>query len=129
MNTYSKEYKDWLAGLKVSDKVAIRRTHLSETTYRIVPIKRITKTGQIKVSGNDSKYKNGREMGNSGSWTGYGYTYFLKKRIRELKGLSARLETWIDLLIVSRSQKNRLQREGKKRNGGKFGSEINEPYA
>jgi len=69
MKLYDPEYPQWLNSLKVGDIVAEHTSHYGDNTYSIVTIEKITKTGQIKVSGNDSKYKNGREMGNSGSWS------------------------------------------------------------
>lgn len=83
MKTYGKEYEDWISQLKVSDEVAVHRIHLNHTTYRIVTIEKITKTGLIKVSGNEAKYRNGIEMGNSGTWTVSEYLEPVTEEVRE----------------------------------------------
>lgn len=68
MKPYGKEWEEWVAGLSVGGKVAVRDSYYSTISYRIATIEKITKTGQIKVSGSDKRYKNGEEMGHRDSW-------------------------------------------------------------
>jgi hypothetical protein len=83
MKLYDPEYPTWLESLQVGDKVAECTSHYGDVSYSISTIEKITKTGQIKVTGNDSKYKNGKEMGNSGSWSIDRYIVPVTDEVRE----------------------------------------------
>ena len=57
-----KEYDDWLASLEVGSKVAAMHSYYGSLSYEIVEVERITKTGQLHVSGYSNNFKNGREL-------------------------------------------------------------------
>ena len=83
MKLYGKEWEEWVTGLSVGDKVAVRSSYYSTVSYRIATIEKITKTGQIKVSGSDKRYKNGEEMGNRDSWSTRACLVPITEEVRE----------------------------------------------
>lgn len=55
---------DWLKSLKVGDKIIVDSTGLYGIGERLHTVEKITPSGQIKVTGYDSKFKNSQMLGN-----------------------------------------------------------------
>lgn len=55
---------DWLKSLKVGDKIIVDSTGLYGSGESVHTVEKITPSWQIKVSGYDSKFKNGQMLGN-----------------------------------------------------------------
>jgi len=75
------DYKNWLDNLQVGDKVAVEHIYGGTTLYRIAHVERITPTKQIKVSGDETKLKDGAQVGNNNSWM---HSYYLKPITKEV---------------------------------------------
>lgn len=61
------EYEDWLAGLKVGDKVVVvnERGLLYGNKYTFSTVTKITPSRLISIEGEVNKFKSGYEMGKS----------------------------------------------------------------
>lgn len=83
----NQEYHDWLDALTVGDKLAVRHVYGSTTLYRVATVEKITPTRQIKVSGDNTKFKNGEQIGNNTSWM---HSYYIEPITDDVRDWIAR---------------------------------------
>ena len=79
-NLSAEQKKEWIASLQVGDEVVFKRSssgYGGTTTYRIVKVHSVTKTGRVNVMVNDVRHtftKDGRYYGNRGdTWSRVSY--------------------------------------------------------